>query len=140
MSTLKVNTIQNTSGGSASTPEQIEQGRAKKWIVFNGYDTGNILDSFDISSITDNGTGDYTMNFATAFSSVNYVFTGAVNNRDNSGNEASGSIRGPSGIHQSYHSFGTTTAFRVEVRYGAHATSNGGAMDVTRVYCAFFGD
>ena len=140
MSTLKVNTIQNTSAAHSSTPEEIAQGRAKKWIVFNGYDTGNILDSFDISSITDNGTGDYTINFTTAFSSVNYVFTGAINNRDNSGNEASGSTRGPSGIHQSYHSFGTTTAFRVEVRYGANATSNGGAMDVTRVYCAFFGD
>jgi hypothetical protein len=136
----KVGTITDTSGNNSSTTAQIAQGRAKKWIVFNGYDTGNILDSFDISSITDNGTGDYTINFATAFSSVNYVFSGAVNNRDNSGNEASGRIRGPSGIHQEYQSFGTTTAFRVEVRYGANSSSNGGVMDVTRIYCAFFGD
>ena len=116
MSTLKVTTIQDTSGGNASTSEQIAQGRAKKWVVFNGYDTGNILDSFDVSSITDHGTGDYTINFATAFSSVNYVFSGAVNNRDNNGSQASGAVRGPSGIHQEYQSFGTTTAFRVEVR------------------------
>ena len=119
MSTLKVNTIQNTSGGSSSTPEQIQQGRAKKWVVFDGYNTGSILDSFDVSSITDHGTGDYTINFATAFSSVNYVFSGAVNNRDNSGNQASGAVRGPSGIHQEYQSFGTTTAFRVEVICGS---------------------
>ena len=31
MSTLKVNNIQTASGGSNSTPEQIEQGRAKVW-------------------------------------------------------------------------------------------------------------
>ena len=36
MSTLKVNTIQNTSGGSSSTPEQILNGRIKAWVEFNG--------------------------------------------------------------------------------------------------------
>ena len=139
MSTLKVNTIQDSSGSNASTTEQINKGRAKKWVVFNGYSTGSILDSFDVSSITDNGTGDYTINFATAFSSTNYLFLGAVNNRDNNGDQVAGAVRGPTGIHQEYQSLGTTTAFRVEVRYGARHDSNGGVMDVTRVYCAFFG-
>ena len=139
MSTLKVNTIQDSSGSNASTTEQINKGLAKKWVVFNGYSTGSILDSFDVSSITDNGTGDYTINFATAFSSVNYLFLGSVNNRDNNGDQVAGAVRGPTGIHQEYQSFGTTTAFRVEVRYGARHDSNGGVYDVTRVYCAFFG-
>ena len=73
MSTLKVNTIQNTSGGSSSTPEQIEQGRAKAWIHFDGQDTVAIRDSFNVSNLTDNGTGDYTISFTTAMANTNYA-------------------------------------------------------------------
>ena len=73
MSTLKVNNIQNTSGGSSSTPEQIEQGRAKAWLNFNGTGTAAINDDFNISSITDNGTGDFTINFSNALSNANYA-------------------------------------------------------------------
>ena len=73
MSTLKVNTIQNTSGGSSSTPEQIEQGRAKAWIHFDGQDTVAIRDSFNVSTLTDNGTGDYTISFTTAMENTNYA-------------------------------------------------------------------
>ena len=73
MSTLKVNTIQNTSGGSSSTPEQIEQGRAKAWIHFDGQDTVAIRDSFNVSTLTDNGTGDYTISFTTAMANTNFA-------------------------------------------------------------------
>ena len=73
MSTLKVNTILNTSGGSSSTPEQIEQGRAKAWIHFDGQDTVAIRDSFNVSTLTDNGTGDYTISFTTAMANTNYA-------------------------------------------------------------------
>ncbi len=73
MSTLKVNTIQNTSGGASSTPEQIEQGRAKNWVNFNGTGTVAIRDDYGISSITDNGTGQYQVNFDTAMSNTNYA-------------------------------------------------------------------
>ena len=71
MSTLKVNTIQNTSGGSSSTPEQIEQGRAKSWLNFNMASV-SIRDSFNISSITDSGTGFYGINLSNAHSNANY--------------------------------------------------------------------
>ena len=73
MSTLKVNTIQNTSGGSSSTPEQIEQGRAKALIHFDGQDTVAIRDSFNVSTLTDNGTGDYTISFTSAMANTNYA-------------------------------------------------------------------
>jgi len=72
MSTLKVNTIQNTSAAHSSTPEQIAQGRAKAWINFNGTGTIAIRDSFNVSSITDNNTGEYTVNFQNAFADTNY--------------------------------------------------------------------
>lgn len=64
MSTLKVTTIQNTSG--------VEQYLCKAWVNFNGTGTVAIRGSGNVSSITDNGTGDYTINFTTAMSDANY--------------------------------------------------------------------
>jgi hypothetical protein len=52
-------------------------GIAKAWVNFNGTGTVAIRDSFNVSSITDNGTGDYTINFTTAMPNANYaVVTG----------------------------------------------------------------
>ena len=71
MSTLKVGTIQNTSAAHSSTPEQIAKGRAKVWVNFNGNSFG-IRDSFNVGSVTDHGTGQYTVNFATNMSNDDY--------------------------------------------------------------------
>jgi len=76
MSTLKVNTIQDTSGGSSSTPTQIEQGRAKAWVNFNGEGTLSLRDNYNVSSVTDNGTGDYTINYSVSMSNANYSVVG----------------------------------------------------------------
>jgi|TARA_R100000455_G_C6206534_1_gene75498 hypothetical protein len=89
MSTLKVNTIQNVSGASSSTPEQIEQGRAKAWVAFDGTtNTGGnctMYDSFNVSSVADNSTGNYTVNFTTAMANANYcAHVSAGNNAANS--------------------------------------------------------
>jgi hypothetical protein len=48
-------------------------GIAKAWCNFNGTGTVAIRDSFNVSSITDNGTGDYTVNFTTAMPNANYA-------------------------------------------------------------------
>jgi predicted nucleic acid-binding Zn-ribbon protein len=73
MSTLKVATIQDTSGNNSSTPAGIASGTAKAWLNFNGAGTIAIRDSFNVASITDNGTGDYTINFTNAFTDADYV-------------------------------------------------------------------
>ena len=73
MSTLKVNTIQNTSAAHGSTPEQIAQGRAKAWVNFNGGGTVAIRDSFNVSSITDHNTGQYSVTYTTAMSNDDYA-------------------------------------------------------------------
>jgi len=57
----------------------------RAWVNFNGTGTVAIRDSGNVSSITDNGTGDYTINFTTAMPDVNYMVcglgsTGPVNN------------------------------------------------------------
>ena len=73
MSTLKVATIQDTSGNNSSTPNEVAQGRAKAWINFNGTRTVAIRDDFNFSSVTDNGTGLYTLNFTSALANANYA-------------------------------------------------------------------
>jgi hypothetical protein len=57
-------------------------GIAKAWVNFNGTGTPAIRASFNVSSITDNGTGDYTINFTTAMPNANYVWSasGSDNN------------------------------------------------------------
>ena len=78
MSTIKVTNLQDTSGGNSSTSEEIFQGRAKAWVSFNGTGTVAIRDDFNVDTITDNGTGDYTINFDNAMSNSNYSVAGSV--------------------------------------------------------------
>ena len=55
-------------------------GVCRAWVNFNGTGTVAIRASFNVSSITDNGTGDYTANFTTALSDANYSVVGISNN------------------------------------------------------------
>jgi hypothetical protein len=49
----------------------------RAWVNFNGTGTVAIRASGNVSSITDNGVGDYTVNFTTAMPDANYAVTGA---------------------------------------------------------------
>lgn len=48
----------------------------RAWVNFNGTGTVAISASGNVSSITDNGTGDYTVNFTTAMPDANYAVVG----------------------------------------------------------------
>lgn len=72
MSTLRVTNVQDTAGGNSLTTAQIYNGAAKAWVNFNGTSTVAIRADFNVTSITDNGTGDYTVNLTTAMGDVNY--------------------------------------------------------------------
>lgn len=50
----------------------------RAWVNFNGTGTVAIRVSGNVSSITDNGTGDYTVNFTTAMPDANYAWTGSA--------------------------------------------------------------
>jgi hypothetical protein len=51
-----------------------EQGQlCKAWVNFNGTSTVSIRASYNVSSITDNGVGNYTVNFTTAMADTNYA-------------------------------------------------------------------
>jgi hypothetical protein len=72
MSTIKTTTL-STLDGTATVPvNTVVNGSAKAWVNFNGTGTVAIRASFNVTSITDNGTGDYTVNFTTAMVDANY--------------------------------------------------------------------
>ena len=75
MSTLNVGTIKSVSSAAPvfqnSSGTEIIQG-AKARVNFNGTGTVAIRDSFNVSSITDDATGKYTINFTNAFPNTNY--------------------------------------------------------------------
>lgn len=61
MSTLKADTIQNTSGGAVTLTNQHA---AKVWVHFDATSgTPTVQDSFNEDSITDSGVGNFTINF-----------------------------------------------------------------------------
>ena len=66
---------------------------AKAWVNFNGTGTVAITDSYNVSSITDLGTGQYLVNFSTPMNNVKYVNFITVNgNSDSPNNSFTGHI------------------------------------------------
>jgi hypothetical protein len=82
---------------------------ARAWVNFNGTGTVAIRESGNVSSITDNGTGDYTVNFTTAMPDANYSAVIGVSAQG-------GAATFPS-VFSNISTFGpaapTTTAFRI---------------------------
>ena len=75
MSTLAVGTIKSISSAAPvfQNTSGTEIGQiCKSWINFDGVGTVSIRDSFNVSSLTDNGTGNYTVTFTNAMSNTNY--------------------------------------------------------------------
>ena len=57
----------------------------RAWVNFDGTGTPAIREDGNVSSITDNGTGQYTINFTTAMPDVNYAFLGTINYANSNG-------------------------------------------------------
>lgn len=76
MSTLNVANI--TDGSTTVATEYVVNGSAKAWVNFNGTGAIAARDSFNTSSLTDNGTGNYSQNFTNAMANANYAVTGGV--------------------------------------------------------------
>ena len=105
--------------------KQSLSGAAKAWVNFNGSGTVAIRDSSNVSSITDNGTGTYTVNFTTAMANANYVTLGTV--------EESGVS-----VHCSINNSVTQATSAVKIGTFLSGTSNG--YDCDQVNVAVFGD
>jgi hypothetical protein len=91
----------------------------RAWVNFNGTGTVAIRASGNVTSITDNGTGDYTVNFTVAMSDVNYSLVVS---------STYGSSNGFNGLAP------TTTAARIN----AYITTTGAALDSAYMCVAVF--
>jgi hypothetical protein len=56
----------------------------KAWVNFDGFSPGTIKASLNVSSITYNSTGDYTVSFTTALQDANYAMAGICNSAGSS--------------------------------------------------------
>ena len=71
----------NRSDGGAVTQNLI-QGLAKHWVMFDGSGTPAIQDSLNSASLVDNGTGDYATNLTNNMSNSNYGYSLATGGND----------------------------------------------------------
>lgn len=120
MSTLRVNTIQDATG--SGTPSI--NGLAKAWVNFNGTGTVAIRASFNVSSITDRGTGQYTVNFTNAMTDANYAFTSGV---------STGVATNPTGVASQAGQPYSTTQLGIYTTEGANS-----AQDYSTINIAIF--
>jgi hypothetical protein len=102
----------------------------RAWVNFNGTGTVAIRASGNVSSITDNGTGDYTVNFTTALPDANYAATGALGNGSTPNTSGAYSISGYSTATRLAGSFRFTATFA--------AVSVGGVFDADPVMVSIF--
>ena len=94
---------------------------ARAWVNFNGTGTVAIRGSGNVTSITDNGTGDYTVNFTTALTDANYCAVGTT---------------GPKGSNSeslTIFSYPSASAVRINTSSGA-----GTAGDTVNINCVIF--
>ena len=98
----------------------------RAWVNFNGTGTVAIRASGNVSSITDNGTGDYTVNFTNAMPDINYSVVGG-NGSGTAGND-------DFTLTTNYNAAPTTSATRI----GSHRANSGTATDAAWSSVAIF--
>lgn len=116
-----------------ATPEntQFHPGVAKAWCVFDGTAAGPITPDADynVTNVTDNGTGDFTINFTNSFSGVNYTY--------NLSGKATGTVAEDKGIVISRKSGGTKTAAALQI---VCVRLDGNSIETDDIDVAVFGD
>jgi hypothetical protein len=73
---LTISTLKDSSGVLAT--QNGMTGIAKAWVNYKGTATRGINGSFNVSSVTFNSTGNYTINFTTAMPNANYSCTSSA--------------------------------------------------------------
>lgn len=91
------------------------------WVNFNGTGTVAIRDSYNVSSITDYGAGEYKVNFTTPMANANYAVGGSAAEADAAGNEI---IMFP--ISTTF----TTSGLKVRTSTGGGSASDSSAVSV----------
>jgi hypothetical protein len=101
----------------------------RAWVNFNGTGTVAIRASGNVTSITDNNTGDYTVNFTTAMPDANYSYQYGLENETTSANSVNKILLG-------YNNGRAAGSLRVQVQYILSSTTT--AFDVPAVCISVF--
>ena len=96
------------------------------WVNFNGTGTVAIRASYNVSSITDNGTGDYTVNFTNAMTDTNYC---VLRSASKDSGTADFLLAGDLGTI-------TTSSVRFITGYLTNFLADGTAYDITNIHVA----
>jgi len=121
-------TLEHSTAGSLTT-DYVVNGSAK---AYSTYNNATSTEGLNISTVTDNGTGDATLNFTSAFNTTTYAFSSG--NRDISG----GASRGHTGNHVD--GTKTASACQLQTSFGSSGSSDGGVSDYNEHYAVFHGD
>jgi hypothetical protein len=125
---MKVNGTSGLTFPDTTTLASAGQASVRAWVNFNGTGTVAIRAAYNVTSITDNGTGDYTVNFTTAMPDANYAVASS-GQLDNAGS-ANGDVI--TGAYRSATSH-TTTSYRTST-----VGSGGGVVDPVSYELAVF--
>jgi len=77
MSEIRATTISDAAGTGPIT--LTGQSAAKAWVNFNGSGTIATRDSVNVASLTDNGTGNYSVNFSNSMGNASYSYAASSN-------------------------------------------------------------
>ena len=122
MSTVRTDNFGPSAGGTTYSA----RGIAKAWVNFNGTGTIAARDSENVSSLTDNGTGSYTVSFTNAFGAADF-------------SAPCSSVYDVSGTRFANRFYGTYAISASSCRAVA-SDSVGNGLDMNDYYISMFGD
>lgn len=112
----------------------------RAWVNFDGTSgTPSIRGSANVSSITDEGTGDYTVNFTNAMPDNDYCICGSISNTNNAwAGTLAGATRGVGGVQQKGNVQPGTNGVQIETLLGSNAANDGQIRDFSQTCVAIF--
>jgi hypothetical protein len=121
---MKVNGTSGLTFPDTTTLASAGQASVKAWVNFNGTGTPAIRAAYNVSSITDDATGIYTLNFTTALPDANYAVLSMAS-----------SLTGQSPVTMSQFQDTAATTSSVKI-YADRAIA--GQVDPPNIYAAIF--
>lgn len=136
MSKIIVNQIESSDGttdvlNSLSAVNVAGVNTCRAWVNFNGTGTPAIRTSYNVSSISDEGTGSYIIVFTQSMVDANYVVAGYMSSENTNGTR---------GANYFVSLNPQTSGAHIQGYYGSTNSSNGAANDTSITAVAIFGN
>ena len=131
-SELRVNTLKEASGNNSVALSTVAEGSVKAWATIDGdASDATTLDTLNVSGLTDNGSGDYTIAIANDMGNVNYCYTTAIKRNNDT---ADGNVT----LYQ--RNSGTKSGAELRVTANFNAGGSTGVFDPPEAYVQITGD